>query len=336
MRVYVLLFLIFFSVKAKAQDELVEFMSAGIEDAQTFAQGYFSPATDAVINNMSNNWYTSGEVKSLFQFEITIAGNMSFTSDESRSFTMNTSDYNNISFASGAQSLQVASALGANETDISVLVDGTNGLVNFELPQGLSSENIDFMPGAYAQFSMGLPYHFEAKIRFLPEIKTSDVEASLYGFGIQHEFTEWVPFMKHLPVGISGFIGYTRLKGTYNLTKVSPIFIDYDDQLIDADINSWHYAAIVSTKLPIINFYGSIGYVSGKATTAMKGTYEFNEGIQDIQDLGRFKDPFSVKSNVNSFKALVGARLKLGFVRLNAAYSVQDFNTLSVGLSFGN
>ncbi|MGO1752674.1 MAG: DUF6588 family protein, partial [Psychroflexus sp.] len=49
-----------------------------------------------------------------------------------------------------------------------------------------------------------------------------------------------------------------------------------------------------------------------------------------------FKDPFSVKSNVNSFKALVGARLKLGFVRLNAAYSVQDFNTLSVGLSFGN
>ena len=87
-------------------------MSAGIEDAQTFAQGYFSPATDAVINNMSNNWYTSGEVKSLFQFEITIAGNMSFISDESRSFTMNTSDYNNISFASGAQSLQVASALG--------------------------------------------------------------------------------------------------------------------------------------------------------------------------------------------------------------------------------
>lgn len=100
MRTYVLLFFIFFCVKVKAQDELVEFMSAGIEDARTFAQGYFSPATDAVINNMSNNWYTSGEVKSLFQFEITIAGNMSFTSDESRSFTMNTSDYNNISFAS--------------------------------------------------------------------------------------------------------------------------------------------------------------------------------------------------------------------------------------------
>lgn len=336
MKTYVLFFVLLFSIQVKAQDEIVEFLSSGVEDAQTFTQDYFSPATDAVINNMSNNWYTSGEVKSLFKFEVTIAGNMSFTSDESRRFTLNTNDYNNVSFVSGEQSQRVASALGANDTDISVLIDGSDGALEVGLPQGLASENIDFMPGAYVQFGMGLPYHFEAKIRFLPEIKTQDVKVNLYGFGLQHEFTEWVPFLKHLPIGISGFVGYTKLKGTYDMTGTSSLFVSYDDQLIDADINSWHYAAIVSTKLPVLNFYGSLGYVSGKGTTALKGTYEFTDGIQDIQDLGQFKNPFSVASDVSSFKALVGARVKLGFVGINAAYSVQDFNTLSVGVSFGN
>jgi len=42
------------------------------------------------------------------------------------------------------------------------------------------------------------------------------------------------------------------------------------------------FQAIASTKLPIINFYGALGYVSGKIiTTDILGTYSVQSAFQE-------------------------------------------------------
>lgn len=318
-----------------AQDEILDVLASGVDDAQTFTQDYLSPSTDALINNLSANWYNSGEVKKKFGFEISVIANASQTSNSNQSFNLNTADYQNLSFSSGPSEQSVATVLGENNPDVFMLVNGANGNLEIELPQGLASEGVEFVPSAFIQVAVGLPLHTEVKFRLLPEVNTDDVNSSLYGFGLQHEFSKWVPFLKQSPLALSGFVGYTNLKSNVNVNGISSFIVDYDDQLLDVNLNSWHFAAITSTKWPIFNIYGSLGYVVGEATSALKGTYEFNDGTQEIIDLGQFKDPFEVNSSVSTFKATAGVKLKLGFFRLNAEYSLQEFNTLSVGVNFG-
>ncbi|TFG74169.1 MAG: hypothetical protein E4H26_08500, partial [Flavobacteriales bacterium] len=169
----------------------------------------------------------------------------------------------------------------------------------------------------------------EIKARFLPKIKAQDGSVGLYGLGIQHEFTEHLPAGNVFPVSISGVIGYTHLDGTYDFTDSN--IIAGANQTLDMSLNSWVFQAVASTKLPIINFYGSLGYHTGKSNTDVLGTYTVQSG--PFQQT--YTDPFSIEEKTNGFRANLGAKLKLGFFRLNVDYTLAEFNNLSVGINFG-
>ncbi|UWX55697.1 hypothetical protein NYZ99_04460 [Maribacter litopenaei] len=79
----------------------------------------------------------------------------------------------------------------------------------------------------------------------------------LIGFGLQHDFTKLLPADKILPVAISAVIGYTKVNGDYDLEDFN--LVQGNDQRIEANISTWAFNAVVSTKLPIINFYGGLG-----------------------------------------------------------------------------
>ncbi|MEP5935786.1 MAG: DUF6588 family protein [Winogradskyella arenosi] len=46
-------------------------------------------------------------------------------------------------------------------------------------------------------------------------------------------------------------------------------------------------------------------------------------------------DPFSVSSKVSSVRGTLGAKLKVGFFRLNAEYHMSEYDAFSVGINFG-
>jgi hypothetical protein len=209
------------------------------------------------------------------------------------------------------------------------IAPGVTERQEFELPSGLASENINFIPSGFVQASVGLIKGTELKARFLPKINTDDVSIGFYGLGLQHEFTKHLPADKILPVAISGVIGYTHLDGTYDFTETN--IVDGADQRIDVAINTWVFQAVVSTRLPVINFYGGLGYLSGKSETDVLGTYTVTSG--PFQE--SYEDPFSLTKKASGVTANLGAKLKLGFFRLHADYSIAEFNNLSVGVNFG-
>ena len=212
-----------------------------------------------------------------------------------------------------------------------VFVEDENGLLReeFDLPSGLASENVNFVPSGFIQASVGIIKGTELKARFLPKINTDDFVLSMYGFGVQHEFTKHLPADKILPIAISGVIGYTHLDGSYDFTNTN--IIAGQDQKLRCGVNTWVFQAVVSTKLPIINFYGGLGYLSGKSTTDVLGTYTVQSG--PFQET--YVDPFSLKKDASGVTANIGAKLKLGFFRLHADYSLAEFNTFSFGINFG-
>ncbi len=333
MKKLICLFTLSIASLAQAQENIDDLLAAGINDARRFTQSYLEPAGEGIVHNLNNGWFNSGKSKKLFGFEVAIIGNASFVKDENKTFVLNTDDYENLRFQDGSTTKSVSTAFGDVE-GITVVAEGPlPGSADdavFDLPTGLGSADINFVPAAFLQVSVGLIKGIELKARYFPKVKTDDVEAGLYGVGLQYEFTSLFPADKLLPVAISGMIGYTRLDGTYDFTDTS--IVDGDNQRIENATDSWAFQAIASTKLPIFNVYGGLGYVTGKSTNALKGTYRVQSGVLATETI---VDPFSVTTDVSGVRGTLGARLKLGFFRLNSDVTFAQFTTVSLGMAFG-
>ncbi len=320
------------SVMVSAQN-LNDILASGLNDAERYTNAYMAPLTEATIYSMSNGWYNSADAKPLGGFEISVIGNITGfkNNEDKKAFTLNIAEYENLRFADGSESRQVSTALGDIE-GVRVLVADDNGLFSeeFELPSGLAAENINFVPSGFIQASVGLVKGLEVKARFLPKIETDDVNVGLFGAGLQYDFTKLLPADKILPVAISAVIGYTNLNGEYDFTNTA--VIDGENQRLNANFSTWNFSAVVSTKnIPVINFYGGLGYITGTSDIDVLGTYRVTSGPFQTT----YTDPFSVSNDVSGVTATVGTKIKLGFFRINVDYNIAEFSTLTAGINFG-
>ncbi len=317
---------------ASSQTDIDQILEIGIANAQRFSADYFVPAGESLVNNMSNAWYNTAKTKKLWHFEVGIVGNLSFVREEKQSFILNTADYIDISFRDGSTSQQAPNAFGVNQGDITVVINvGQADELEVVLPDGIGSSAINSIPAGFIQGSLGLIKSTEIKVRFLPRIKAvEDAEIQLYGVAFQHEFTDWVFPLKRWPVKLAGLIGYTNVKGFYDINTNSGV--PGTDQEVKLNSNSWLITSIVSTKLPVLNFYGGLGYYFGSSDADVKGVYQVQNGpfASDI-----ITDPISVKNKTKGVKATIGAKVKFGVFNANLDYTLQNYNNLSLGLSFG-
>lgn len=319
-----------------AQADFNNVLAAGVEDAERFTTDYMAPLSESVVYSMSTGWYNTADAKPLGGFEISIIGNITGfkNKEDKKTFILDPSDYENLDFVENpGVAREVSTALGdisGTQVYVEGEVLGVTVRETFELPSGLAGENIDFIPSGYLQASVGVIKGTEIKARFLPKMEYEDASIGLFGLGIQHDFTKLLPADKILPVAISAVIGYTNINGDYDLSNAR--LIEGENQRIEAEISSWTFGAVVSTKLPIINFYGGVNYITGKSVTDVLGTYRVNSGPFESET---YEDPFSIVKKVNGVTGTLGTKLKLGFFRLNAEYNLGEFNTATVGINFG-
>ncbi|HKK12246.1 MAG TPA: DUF6588 family protein [Flavobacteriaceae bacterium] len=319
---------------ASSQENIDDLLAAGIADAKRFTADYIAPASEGLAFGINNGWFNNAKTPHLFGVEISLIGNASFIKDEKKSFVFNVADYENVRFGDGSSSKVVATALGQNNPDVNVIVTYDDPIfgnqeVQLTLPTGIGSTDLNFIPTAFLQASFSPLKGTQIKVRYFPEVNEKDSKVGLYGVGLQHDFTSWLPADKIFPVAISGLVAYTHLNGSYDFTDSS--VVDGDNQQIQTEVNTILLQLIVGTKLKIINFYGGLGYVNGKSTTDLLGTYRVSNGAISSQEI---TDPFSVKQDVSGIRATVGANLKLGFFGLNADYTLAEFDNASLGVNF--
>ena len=323
------------SIFTNAQNDIDVLLAAGVEDAQRFADDYLAPGTNGLMHSMNANWFNSAEAKPLGGFEISIVANAALIGDDDKKFNLRTADYNNVNFVDGPNSQMVSSALGENEVSVFVEVSYDDPLFGeqtavLELPSGIGDESANLLPTAFVQGAVGLSKGIELKARFFPKLENEDVRFSMYGAGLQFEFTELLPADKIWPVAISGLVAYSHLDGSYNVTESSGI--EGENQRLENNTNTWLFQLIASTRLPVINFYGGIGLISGTSESDLLGSFRVSDGLLTSETI---TDPFSVSSEVSALRGTVGTKLKLGFFRLNAEYHLSEFDAFSVGLNFG-
>ncbi len=327
-----LLSAIFFT--ATAQENIDEILAAGVEDAERYALGYLTPAFEGALYSITGGWFNSAKTKKMFRTEFSIVGSGAIVKDESKSFRVNTSEYTHLQFQDGSTSKDVATLFGDHPDPIIAFVevdDGMGGMAQVEitLPTGIASADINIIPSAFIQASMGLIFGTEIKARFVPPIDYEGAKLNFYGVGIQHEFTKWLVPEEKRSVSVSGLIAYTHLDASYDFTDTA--IVAGSDQRFETDMNTWLFQLIASTKIALVNLYGGVGYSTGTSNTGLLGEYMINEGVLAGEII---MDPYSIETSISGMRGTVGANLNLGVFGVHADYTIAKFDNISVGLNF--
>ena len=324
---FLISFLFLSSQNTRAQENIREFLVLGVELAEEFTAAYADPAAEGLMYGMTGGWYNSGQVRKPWAVEISIVTNGAFVPSDARSFTIDTSEFEDLTTISGEAVVEIPTILGGSRTPVMFVADVEGEFYQFESPEGFGLADLNLLPNAFLQAKVGLPKATEVGIRVFPKIAVEDVEVGLFGFAAQHEFSRWIGALDTSPLAFSAMVAYTRLFADYDFETGGDVL--GENQQIDVRMNSWLFEIIASTKFPKLNVYGGLGYVNGDSDTSLKGTYE----IQTSTPL-TFTDPFDFQNSVDGIRANIGINWRAGWFGLNTAYTFQGYNNFSFAINF--
>jgi hypothetical protein len=145
----------------------------------------------------------------------------------------------------------------------------------------------------------------------------------------------------NLPLSISILGAFSNMKVSYAINDD-----DLDDSVsatngeAEFKMNTWTLQAIGSLDFVIVTVYGSVGYNNGTTTAKMKGDYTLTYDVEDsngnvIDTVSEtISNPINLDFEANGMNATIGARLNLGFFKIFADYTIQEYNTASAGIAF--
>ena len=329
---------------SNAQD-LESVLLAG-DDASLLLQNYLDPAAKGLMNGMNSGWYSTAKTHKKLGFDITFGFNAAFTPDKDQMFQFVSDQYNYISVADGGSSIPTVLSRDETETliNVSVPYDGNKFKVgSFKMPGGIAKDlPSNATPTPFVQVGLGLPFKTTVKLRFVPKTNfASDVEANLIGVGLQHDLTQYLGLVGKLPFSVSLFGAYTSSSVEYAIANG-----DLTDQvsvtngLAQFKLKTWTVQALGSLDFKIVTIYGGLGYNGGTTSFDVKGDYTLSYTIQDLGQTNlstlneTITDPVNLDFKSSGTRATIGARLNLAFFKIFADYTLQEYNTATLGFAF--
>ncbi|MEO1051680.1 MAG: DUF6588 family protein [Bacteroidota bacterium] len=326
-----LLLLCTVSFSVKAQDDFDQFLEAGVEDANVLLQAYMEPLVDGVQFGISNGWYNTAKPHKPFGIDITVTASAAFVPDEDLFYNFADLNLTNVRLLNPSDG-ELPTFFGTDDesrTPEFELVDQPG--ITFEGPLGINLEDeIGFtaIPVPMAQVGIGIFKNTDLKVRFIPEINfgTED-EASfkMIGFGIMHDIKQHIPGLKLLPFDLSVFAGYTDVTTEIDLS--GDLTNQGFTQVGVYDINSFTFQGIISKKFSVLTLYGAVGFNTVRTNLKLLGEYDIDDdGAVDLVD------PIDLDFSAGGPRLTGGLRLKLAILTIHGDYTLQEYNTLTVGI----
>ena len=319
----------------------------GSDDASTLLQNYLSPAMKGLMSSMNGGWYSTAKSHKKLGFDITVGFNASFTPDKDKMFEFIASDYSFISVANGSTSIPTVFGKDSANTEFTVSMPYQGGDLKtgaFELQGGIAKDlPASAVPTPFVQVGLGLPFKTTIKLRYLPKTGfASKVNASLIGVGLQHDLTQYLGLIGKLPFSVSVLGAYTSSNIDYTIQSGDlSNQVSVTNGLAQFKLKTWTVQALGSLDFQIVTLYGGLGFNGGTSTFNVNGDYDLTYQIQssDGSDQGTtitesISDPIGLKFKSTGTRATLGARLNLTFFKIFADFTLQEYNTATLGFAF--
>ncbi|QSE97682.1 DUF6588 family protein [Fulvivirga lutea] len=331
------------SFLAKSQDDIEGLLLAGVEDANTLAEGYIEPFMNSFSTGLTGGWYSSGKTHKPLGMELLITANSVFIPSDDFFYSPNfiNADYADPDVTRSPTVFGPEN--GEPQYRYDVDVNGQNFSGTFDAPPGIGlKENfpMEAIPVPMAQLGIGIYKNTDLKIRWTPKIDIGDDgEFKLLGFGIMHDVKQHIPGLKNIPFDLSALIGFTDMSLEYDLASAtannSPdASISTTNGKSTFDVNAWTIQGIISKKFSVISFYGGLGYNIVNSSLKLSGDYDitYDDGVN--QEIETIVNPVNLEFSQSGPRLTAGFRLKLAIVTINADYTLQKNSMLTVGFGF--
>jgi len=262
---------------------------------ETNVKLYAQPFATAFGTAMNSAGYHSASVADLFGFSISFQGMYILIPDDQLTYSP--------SLPSGYTTGPSATIFG----DKGSAYAGPAGYIT--TPPGV---NVSAMPMALPQISLSF-IGTEVMFRYLPEIELGNKgeKLSLFGIGAKHSVSRYIPL---IPIDVAVQVLYNKLEIT-NLVESKNLAFN----------------AHASKTFGILSPYFGLQFES----SSLDLTYEINGDPLSGDPALQVDKKVSVSlDGDNSFRATLGACLKLAVIVLNADVSLGSQTTFSGGLSF--
>ena len=336
------------SVSAQLE-EFGSFITTGVEDAQEMFNAYLSPYISGFGASLTGGWYNTAKTHNLGGFDITITLNAAVVPEESRIFNVDDLELNHLQRASGTSNMSPTVA-GQRESgpDMEYSYAGFTAPA-FSMPEGTG---VHYVPSPMLQLGVGLFKGTEIIGRYMPNLSAFNAKIGFWGIGLKHDIKQWIPGLKKLPVlNISVLGGYTKLNSSVGL-EVFPddiglgSYVDlpeatWDDQRLTLGASSFTANLIVSANLPIVCFYGGVGFANTKANLTLEGNFPMIDGIDTNLDpiVVARENPIDIQvdrkeGGLTKPRFNTGIRFKFGIFTLHFDYTRSTYNVATAGLGF--
>jgi hypothetical protein len=345
--------LLFVSSTSFSQFKNVDFLRGGAKDGVTYIQKYIEPWTNAFGAGLNGGWYNTAKPHKLGGFDITTSFNVGIVPSSAATFDVTQIGLTTFKPPTGTGPFIASTIAGPNSSGpLMTYKDNVSGvtLASFNTPAGTGWK---YIPVPALQVGIGLPFGTEIKGRFIPKIDIKDGDISLWGIGLLHSLIQYLPGNKLLPFDVSLFGGYTKLEGNVPLNlkpdaTVLQVYTSpyntpgaFDGQNLNISVEALNVSAIASLNLPVITFYGGLGYTKTKTGLELSGNFptpglvltpvphvEYNNtGVKKGSDFTNM----DIK-NFSGLRANIGFRVKLAVITIHADYTKAQYNVLSTGL----
>ena len=256
---------------------------------------YALPFATAFRTAMNSGGYHSASVADWFGFSISFQGMYMLIPDDDLTFTPSLPD--------GYTAGPTATIFG----DKGSAYAGPAGYIT--TPPGV---NVSAMPMALPQISLSF-MGTEVMFRYLPEIELGNKgeKLSLFGIGAKHSISRYIPL---IPIDVAVQVLYSKLEIT-NLVESKNLAFN----------------AHASKTFGILTPYFGLQFES----SSLDLTYEINGDPLSGDPALQVDKKVSVSlDGDNSFRATLGAALKLAIFVLNADVNLGSLTTFTGGLSF--
>lgn len=322
------------SVNAQLFDGIENILLTSTEDARILAEGYTAPIGKTLTYALNSGWATSAKTHKKLGFGLTIGGAAPFVPDVDQVFTP--TGLTSLSVPSGSLSTVFGEG-GDQELNFSFSESGLGNEIEYEgklsFPGGLKDElPLGTVPAPIVQASVGVVFDTDLLVRFIPTMEMQGSTFSLTGFGLKHNIMQYFGPLDKLPLNVSVLAAISKASFEYDLSD-STFGGNSTNRKMTFEADTFTIQALASIDLPIISAFAGLGYNAGDSQFNVSGDYSIDYGITGIGPR-ILKDPISIASDASGVMGIVGARLNLLFLKIFANYTIQEYNTLTAGISF--
>ena len=324
----ILFFCITFLVPSNAQlfGDIENLLRASEADAAILAEDYTRPLGKSNIYALNAGWANSAKTHKKLGFDLTFGAAAPFIPSADETF-----------MPEGLTSLQ-APADGlptifgdANPSTLTVNIPAGDGLPELtgtlEFPGGVKDDLPgNTLPIPFVQAGLGLFFDTDLIVRYVPQFESEGTNFNLFGLGLKHNLMQYFGPLDKLPLNVALLAAFTQTELTYDIPEQA-------NQQIAFDVNAYTVQALASLDLPVISLFGGVGYSVGTSKLRALGDYDLAYDVEGSTYTRTLTDPLDLSYDASGMMGVVGMRMNLLFLKIFANYTLQEYNTLTAGLS---